>query len=85
MKKFDPKKLKQIRKKSKMSLEVLAAKLVASGVKVSYGTVRNWETGRTVPSANELNALVEVLQLMPDDFYTNVGGPLWRSGGIKVR
>jgi len=70
MKQFDNKKFKKVRTKNDWSCEVIAFRLHTVGIKASYGTVRNWETGRTIPDANEVIALAEVLKIDPDGLYT---------------
>lgn len=66
---FNPKAMKRARVKIDWSFEILASHLSRRCGNVSYGTVRNWEIGRSIPDANEVQALADVLEVPIDQFY----------------
>lgn len=63
-----------MREKMDWSYETVAQKISMYGVAISYGTIRNWESGETVPDANELQVLAVVFESDANDFYRNVKG-----------
>lgn len=74
MKQFDTKKFKKARIAGDWSYEVISSRMRVVGVGVSYNTIRNWEVGRSVPDANEVVALAEVLEIDPQSLYSEKKG-----------
>lgn len=75
--KFNPKAMKRARSKADLSFEKLAGKIPG----VSYGTIRNWEIGRSVPDANEVLQLAEIFGVAVERLYTNTKG---RAGARNI-
>jgi len=72
LKKFDPEVLKKARAANDWSFERVSQNMAMHGVPVSWGTIRNWENGETVPDANNLQILAVVCGKLIKDFYVEV-------------
>ena len=68
---FSHEALKQFREELGMSQEQLMIEMANSGVKVSRPTISNWETGDSVPDANALVILSQVLRKSVKNFFAS--------------
>ena len=71
MQRFSPERLRSARQATGLRPEASAVAVDRSAI-----TVRFWETGRSVPNANQLAALAELYGTYPSAFYVSdlVGG-----------
>lgn len=67
---FQPEKLRDIRKRRRLTLEKLANKMRLSGkVRVTPQAISRWENGDAQPSATNVTALMRVLRVSFDDLF----------------
>ncbi len=67
---FDRKSFARMRRIKAFSFEDVSTRLRTLGHTVSYNTVRNWETGRTLPDANAVQYIAAVFGTTVPNLYS---------------
>lgn len=69
---FNGKYLRNLRQKNKWSFETLANHFLRYGEGVSYGTIRNWELGKSIPNANDLQTIAAIFHVPAEALFKQV-------------
>lgn len=68
MKKFDPKKLKELR--GEKTLDDMVFELRLKGVRINHSSLSKWENGRVTPNANIIGEIATAFEKEVDFFYS---------------